>query len=1043
VLLLLFLCTAGAGWLYWNAPSIKTLRPNIESYLQQALELDHLNLGKLSWYWAGFLWIEMDDLSFSSSKHGIAFQDGQATIRISLAELFNGNVTPDKIQLQQGILEVVFDQSSSPILPAKLTIQDTQINWIYNDIHGTFTHVQLTSDALKRSLQATSSELQLSAHWDEHWIPEQLTLHCKHTDWLPPSIRKQILGAPQADISLTRTAPLQWDIQAAISSAAVIAFKPPHSKTSYPFTQASASLQIQLRQLPTASTPLPSTSTPTTSTATTTAPNTNTATEASPSQVSILKHITIKDLQWGLNNYHASAQGQWQDGQLQLHATSQQIPMHLIWPILKPLTDSALHPWLALMQQGDANTIQANASVAWPTPLQAWPSKIAWNALQFDLQSELEDIDIALGTSNGSLTHLNAQLNINQDALKLQITDAVLPNKLGHMQGKLDMPWDSLDLHITGTSRTDIKALLRWTKTATSSDWTWRKGQAKSNFELIWNAAENKLKKAKASLQPINSWKMTAFGFPLQLSKGRVLWDQHNGITFKKMHFSSQYMHGNISLHASQKHQQWKLTSLQARGSSKLAPLAAHFQLPIADPDGTIISNLRYDHGWFGNVDMQQASWKQLLGSSKKSGQAFALHYQAALDASSKSPTIRISKITTTGAKALSISLKNGTASISNTELEAQVNGVSTPSFKGNINIQIPFADHATWKITTKASYLNRNALPETLKQPENVIDKTWVLYADIDRFDWNNAQMSGVHINFSSKKDSLGIMQAAQIHMPQIDIMDADARFMLPGQGSIELRKFSASFEQQQLTVSATLKPEDDGGMRWKGFAELHGNFGHLVNKSGLSTRFMDGDTHLLFSGQGQILKDQPWWQGMDGRLRLRVDHGRVLEGGAITTLLSVFNITQLPLLLLGQRKDLTGPGILYKRLQMEAFMQDQHIHIRNVAMRSSAFDLTGQGEVDVQQKDIDIYLIANPLQNIDALLAKVPLLRDILGGKAHSFMRKIYHVNGSFENAQVTQVSAKEAGLTAPGIIDRLFSIPNTWFGSKQPSKPEHTAP
>jgi len=262
------------------------------------------------------------------------------------------------------------------------------------------------------------------------------------------------------------------------------------------------------------------------------------------------------------------------------------------------------------------------------------------------------------------------------------------------------------------------------------------------------------------------------------------------------------------------------------------------------------------------------------------------------------------------------------------------------------------------------------------------------------------------------------------------------DARFSLLGQGRVELRKFAASVEKQHLIMSATLTPEQGGGMLWQGFAELSGDFGHMMSLSKLSGRFLGGESHILFSGQGMMLRDQAWWKGLDGRLRLRVDKGRVLEGGSMSTLLAVINLSKLPALLIGQRDDLTGPGLMYQRLQMEAIMQNQDIRIRNVAMRSSAFDLVGHGKMDVEKAMIDLYLIVKPLQNLDALISKVPLLRDMLGGASHSLMRKVYHMHGPFTDAKVEPVKPESAGLASPGFIERLMGLPNAWFGSEEKS-------
>ena len=988
------------------------IRPNIESYLQQELDLEELHLGALSWHWAGFLWLNVDRLDFSSKHHGLAFHDGSASVRIPLNALFNGEIAPDKIILRHGALDLEFtDSTTPPLFPLQLILDETQINWrVLSEQstpswQGELSNVDLEFNALGRTLKVSSPELSLAARWDEDGFPHKLILECKHTDWLPASMRQHINGSPQASITLIRNEQRSWTVNSSISSQQPSALKLPQISQSYAFNTLAAELQINF--------------------------NNTAATELSQTSIELIK---IHDLKWSLAESNIIAQGEWQDGTLRLSAESEKLPMPLVWSWMKPLGDDEWRQWLSLMQQGVAKQARANISLSWPKPLLTLPAMEAWESMQYRVQAQLEGADIALGISDSFLTDTRGSVDLNQDGLNAQVEETILPNALGHASASVHMPNDTLLLHINGTSNSAVNSLLAWLGPSEINDWKWNKARANTHFELLWDPEEESPKEARVTLQPDGVWNIEAFKFPLQLSQGEVQWDQSRGLSLKEMHFSASHMQGTASLDAAQQNNVWKITKLEGTGTSQLTPLAAHFQLPMSHTAGSIISRLHYDGEWSGELDMKNASWEHLLGSNKKTGEPFSLQYQAQLNTEGKLPTIHIDKLISTGNL---IKLHPSSASISQSGLKAQLNGLHTPSFSGKLDIDVPFDDSMTWKVDAKASYLNRNALPDTLDHPEKMIDKAWLLRADIDQFDWDDAHMSGVHIKLSSDKKSLGIMEAAQVHTTQLDIFDVDARFTLPGLGRVELRKFSAMFEKQKLTMSATLTPEKEGGMRWKGFAELHGDFGHLMNRGGLSKRFLDGDGHLLFSGQGLILKEQPWWQGLDGRLRLRVDQGRILEGGTLTTLLSAINLSELPALLFGQRKDLSGPGIMYERLQMEAIMQDQNILIRNVAMRSSAFDLVGQGNMDLDDNLIDLYLIAKPLQNLDALLAKIPLLRDILGGRSHSLIRKVYHLNGSFSDAKVEAVQPKDAGLSEAGFVEHLFNLPNAWFGAGQKDK------
>jgi len=927
-------------------------------------------------------------------------------VRIPLIGLLGGDIAPDRIRLQQGTLSLQISAADMPALANQLMLENVHLKWRYGDWRGDMASLSLSLDSAARKLRATSPSLRAEAQLSDDGYPQSLKLYCQHTNWLPESLSRQLRGDPEVKIELHRPSTHRWNLHVSTQSDEPLVIMPDSNSA------------LRLNRL---------------------------NAQMSLSTVSLqgreqLKQIDINKLSWSLGESQITAHGRWQDGVLKLRGESAQLRMAMIWSWLRPFGDDAWRRWLSRMHHGIASQLQAEMALAWPDPLQRWPGADALHAMRYRLQAQLDDADFALGASDDAISHSRVRVDLNQDELRADFLDAALPRQLGRFTGKLSIPWDTLIMQFSGAASTDVERLLQWLGPTAIPNWKWKQAKARSTFELLWHAGAAAPKQARVTLHPDGDWLVSLLGLDMQLSGGEVQWDQQTGLRLKSMHIKNRLMQATLSLQAQAEDQTWAITALNATGTARLAPLAAHFQLPLSHADGSISSSLIFDGKWHGLLDMKDASWQQLLGSSKKAGDPLVLRYQGALDMQAATPTIHLDKLASHGNK---IKLYEGSLSINKNGLKAQLNGVHTPSFSGSLGIDLPFDNSSPWKIHARARYLNRNALPKRVDHPDQILNKSWLLRADIRQLDWDDARMSGVHINMSSDKGSVGILEAAQIHTAQLDIMDVDARFTLPGQGRVELRRLDANLEKQHLTMSATLTPQSAGGMRWQGFAELSGDFGYLMNISGLSARFTGGKSHILFSGQGVMLREQPWWQGLDGRLRLRVDHGRILEGGTLTTLLSAINLSRLPALLLGQRKDLSGPGIMYERLQMEAIMQNQDIRIRNVAMRSSAFDLVGHGDMDIARAMIDLYLIVKPLQNLDAILAKIPLLRDILGGASHSLMRKVYHMHGPFTDAKVEAVSPEQAGLASKGLIEHLFSLPNDWFGSDQTgqaAKPAH---
>ena len=1007
LLLLLLAASLFTAWIYWQAPELNSVRPGIEHYLKQNLDLEELQLGKLSWYWAGSLWIQVGHLNFTNRDETLAFHGGDAAVSIPLIGLLTGHITPDRIRLNGGKLDISFDRFDTPAPTGQLLLDNVQVNWRYGSWQGALAHVRLTLDSGERRLKIVSSSVSLAGSLDKDGLLRKLNLQCRHTQWLPEALRKRLHGgAPQASLELQRSGRRSWHANFSLTSATPMSITP-LSGHSYALNKLEAGLDITTGE----------------------------------SAVMQPERIDIKQMHWLLGANKITANGKWAQGMLSLQAKSAHLDMPLIWNWLQGLGNKQWRHWLASMHSGYASHATGSLDLAWARPFRQWPSEQSWQGMRYHLQANVEDADIALGISKNYLLHTRGRIDLNQDGMRAMILAAELPGQLGSSSGELYIPWHTMILHITGKARPGMGQLLRWFKPDAVADLQWHKSLAEGTFKLVWNPARSAPEQASAVLHPYGAWHISWHGRNFNVAAGKINWKKSTGLTLSRIVVSGKHMTALLSLTAAPAtvsgtvRKQWRLKTLNAQIHGQLSQLASSFQIPISNVDGSISSTLHFDGHWSGLLDMQQAGWQHLLGSSKKIGEPFSLHYQGQLKTVGGVPTIGLSKLQSQGNV---LKLYGGSISINRNRIKAQLQDMHTPSFSGSLAINVPLNDKP-WQVDVHASYLNRNALPASLDHPEQLIDKRWILRAAIDRFDWDAASMFGVRLNLSSKPGSVGEFEATKIQTSHLDIMDVAARITLPGQGRVELRELAARLEKQHMLMSATLSPEATGGMHWSGFAEVEGDFGRLAKLGGLSERFLGGQDHILFSGQGIILQKQPWWQGLNGRLRLRVDNGRILEGGTLTTLLAAINLSKLPALLLGKRDDLTGPGIKYERLQMEAIMQNQDIHIRNVVMRSTAFDLVGHGKMNIKRDTIDLYLIARPLQNIDALLARIPLLRDILGGSAHSLMRKVYHMYGPFTNAKVEAVKPEQAGLASGGLIERMLALPNEWFGSA--SKPATT--
>ena len=1001
VLLLLGITLLGA-WGYRQAPDLDVLRPEIEAHLRNKLQLDELKLGKLSWHWAGYLWVHAEDFSFASLEKRARLDDGRLDVRIPMWRMLTGEIMPERIHLSGGRLTVDFTappnrQTAVPLPTAHIILEDIALSWRYGDSRGLIEQLSLDYDSNRRSLDVYFPGTHISLSLDESMLPHSLDARFSDLHWLPPTLQQHLQGNITGTISLQRTAAKQWRLESKLQAGKPASIRLDKERA-FSFTAIHGIALIDMTQAG----DLWNNRTP--------------------------EKIRLQQLQWALGDSNLTGKGRWHHGVLELDITSTQLAMPVMWSWLRPLGGEGWKTWLAGMQSGTASDIAASLSLPWPW--RGLPNADNWQAARYTLKADIAHADIALGTSGKSLHDTTAHVNINQDRLHARVTRTHLPQGAGEAAGDILIPWTTLELNIAGQADIDAGRLQAWLQLGDSDTWQWKQAAATVTFSLRWHATEATPRGAQAHFRIRTPWDVTIEQIPLRLTQGTVNWDLQEGLQIEGMQVHSPRLHGTVSLVASQdKHRRWQLKQLRGQAEGDFADIVSHFQLPVAGPAGGFSTSLTYNGRWSGVMDLKHASWDNLLGSHKPAGRTFAVRYEGDTDGKYGTPVVRIARIWNDG----DMILVKGSGQISRAGLKIQLTKLETAAFSGKVGIQAPFGN-APWEVDVTASYLNRKALPQTIATRQTVMDKPWALRAQLDRFDWDAASMRQVTIRLASQRGSAGVFKATYIRHGTIDIRDASAIFSLPGSGLVDLRRVSASVEKQHLTLSAILSPNHGEGMQWRGFARVEGDFGHIMKRGHLSDRFMGGQMHLLFSGKGVLLRKQPWWRGLDGRLRLRVNNGRIQAGGTMSRLLAALSISDLPKLFVGKRKDLTGAGLYFERLQMEATMQDNNVRIHQVGMRSSAMDLAGHGSLDLATSHIDLIAVIHPLQNLDVLLGKIPLLRDVLGGASHSLVRKVYRLHGPFSNAVVEKIKPEEAGLASPGIIEHLFTLPDTWFGEQK---------
>ncbi len=997
ILILLALAASMAGgWAYLQAPSLNELRPELEALLKQELKLKNLQLGELSWYWVGSTWVYAEDVSFATEDEQVQVKDGRLDVQLSSWDILLGRITPLSINLRGGQLAVDIPETGTPGLLAmpllRLDLENVKLAWRYGEESGAINNLNLHLDAARQQLSVRLPEANLMLDWDENLLPRNLTGRFQNTDWLPAAVRQYFQGRVGGEIHLEAIDTGQWRIRAELKSAARAALTDGKGNTLFRFD----SIETKLTLRAAVGTAIP-------------------------------QEINFERLAWRDGDSKATVSGHWRDGKLRLDLDSGDLAMGTMWPWLTEFDDDAAwRTWVSSMHEGHAELKSGRIEMNWPL---LGPETSHWEAAQYQLRANVSGADITLINGEPGLTNVGGSIKLNEKGLQAKVERARLPKNAGQAHGRLRVDdWSRIVLDIDGQGNVDIGRLKSWLDMKSLADMQWFDAPATGTFTLKWLPEEFEPSSGHVRLEPVKPWQASLYGHRIQMAGGRIEWDAARGLKTTGMRFESDLVAGEFNLEAEGKSPgALRITQLEASASGDFARLADFYEIPIDTPAGKLHARLSLDKGWRCTLDMKNAAWGHLLGTSKRKGEAYSIH----LSGRNSPKAVQITDIQSKG----DVLPLSGSGKANKEYLLLDLKHVKTHAFDGSLRIRVPFGP-SPLELDIEADFMNRQALPKKLK-PADMQKKPWAVRAKLDQLSWDGAQLYQVDIQLASSKQSVGLMRAARLDTAKLNLTDVVASFRLPKDGVVELREMSARLAEQRLLLTGILTSDPQGGLRWQGFANIQGNFGYMLKRLDASHKFRGGDVYALISGQGLLLPDQPWWHQLDGRLRLRVNDGRFLEGGAMTKLLAAASLADLPRLFIGQRKDLIGEGMHYHRLQLEATLQGKHAKVRQLAMRASALDMAGQGSLDLSDGYIDLTMVLRPLQNLDAALSAIPLLRDILGGDAHSLLRQVYHVHGPISAVKVEEVEPEEAGLAAPGPVEMLFTLPSRWFGS--PKEPE----
>jgi len=985
----------GVVLLFVAPPDIGFVESQIEVKLEKTLHANIVDISNVRLAWESGPSLKLDVHEIISNK--LEIRQSHMSFSYRFYNVFIGQFAPE-LALTDGTMKLNLDvKDDNETHPANVVTSLHNVNfiWVFNNETQVLQHVQAKILPYGSNIYLKADGLSVSAKFEHGTALKRLTLKAENTSSLPLSWQGYITGMQNFEFSVKKKADQLWTWKL-LSSAKQGSVNIEEAHFKLPFKTLEANGDVSL---------------------------------SSDDKVS-LQLFNVDELRWNDGENFGDFNMQWNNQVLHIEATDGSTSMPLLWSWLWMLGDKSWHDWLNSMHEGRAHDVRATLDLDWRNPLAAIPTIQNLINMKYHVQAKASDVDIALGLDGKFLYHMDGDVLVDETHLEADVTHTILQDNIATGHGTYRIDWDTLLMNINAKGSGDVGKLHHFLDAPSAKALHWGEAKAEADLVMQWDAHKSEPNITKVVLRPMEDWHLSPNHIPMLGNGGVATWDFNRGLDISNMHMTLPWVEGELALFLD-KNKSWSVQDVKFDGYAPLKGLTQAFVLPIINPTGITKVHATYKNKkWHGDLDLTDNDWDNFAGYDKEGLESLIIPFNGKPLTSATLP-IQLEHFSSHHDD---FSFDTSIL-IQSEDINFDFKNVETSAFKGDFELFMPFDARLPWKLDVNAEYMDKPVLTSYLVERggADAFTRPWSVHANMLRVEWENSYAQKVLIDFSSDKQGVGEVSANHLLSGDADLEQVKATFSLNGHGSYDLHLLEAKGAGQLLQASGSVETLKDGALKWKGLALMGGKFGTLMEQAELDQLFQEGEMSAVFIGQGEFKDGEAWWRKMKGSFKLRVDDGRIMEGGTLTHLLAAISIADLPKYLIFDRGDIVGSGLLYDKLQVEGDFASNKLNIHKLAFLSSALDAGGTGEVDLATGTLDVVLVARPWQNIEAFISYIPLLGPILTGEDKSLLRKVYHIQGPASDAAVNEVKPEDVGLPSSGYLEDLFT-PGRWFEPKQ---------
>jgi hypothetical protein len=163
-----------------------------------------------------------------------------------------------------------------------------------------------------------------------------------------------------------------------------------------------------------------------------------------------------------------------------------------------------------------------------------------------------------------------------------------------------------------------------------------------------------------------------------------------------------------------------------------------------------------------------------------------------------------------------------------------------------------------------------------------------------------------------------------------------------------------------------------------------------------------------------------------MNGNLIVYSKDGVIKKWNLLSKIFGLLNVYDL----LKGKVDLKQEGLSYKRLGATFTVKDGIFNTKDFLIDSPSMLITGNGNLDMNKNEIDGSIAVSPLVTVDRIINKIPILRNIIGGKEKGFFYTAYNVKGPLNDPEISLNFTESIGGKTIEILRNILVLPKEVF-------------